>query len=242
LPGKYSWKALENIYRELITKRLGIFTSDESIFCYIPSEELLAETFGEYPFYSELAPKSIFSLKTHYIAYQMLKEKFEMPGDNKIFRRLKRRSYRKRIEKSVISSFHKNRENIVHFMTWSTVSYLFVMFAIIAYAIAEEVSKIPDNVITVLYSSGTILFMLLSWYFIKSLLSLMRIFRDKHKFLKTFLRVTPQKPSLIQRFSLIKLLFLRFSSIFSLIFILFGIGSFINVIVISSFFGTFGAW
>jgi MinD-like ATPase involved in chromosome partitioning or flagellar assembly len=79
IPGKFTWNDLEQTYSKYFTGKFGRFTEDRSIFCYIPFEEMLADSFGEYPFHTRLAPKSSFAKKIRYMVYALLGDRVTLP-------------------------------------------------------------------------------------------------------------------------------------------------------------------
>ena len=209
LPGKYRFKDLELIYQRYMAKKLGIFSRDKSVFCYIPSEELLAESFGEYPFHVKLGPKSIFSKKIHYMVYSLLKGIYDTPSDYKPLTKFQKHRYMRKIERLVISNEFKNTGYILRFFAWA--STLFVIAIPIFIPLAYKGEKGDWG----LLNHPLFLFLLgviggaAMWYFLRAIFSLMFLYRDKYKFQKALFRAVSSKLTFWQRFSLSKLLIMR---------------------------------
>ena len=59
VPSKYKWKDLHRLSTYYINAHLGRFTPADTELSFIPAEDYLADSFGEYPFQVELAPKGV---------------------------------------------------------------------------------------------------------------------------------------------------------------------------------------
>jgi flagellar biosynthesis protein FlhG len=59
IPGRYSFRFLNSEYK----KHLANLSIDRNILAYFPYDKLLLETFGDYPFFSELLPRGLFTRK-----------------------------------------------------------------------------------------------------------------------------------------------------------------------------------
>lgn len=219
LPGKYRWKDLEHIYQQFMSKKLGTFTPDRSIFCYIPSEELLADSFGEYPFHVVLAPKSIFSKKIHYVAYSLLDGKYDLPSDYKPITRFRKDRYRRKIQKIVVSNELRNTRTVLIFFAWVSSLYAIFLVGLIPFLIASAVwpawgktfgeTLETQPYLALLIAVGAGAFLSFFWYSIKAIFGLMFLYRDKHKFQKALFKSINPQLTIWQRLSLAKLLVLR---------------------------------
>jgi MinD-like ATPase involved in chromosome partitioning or flagellar assembly len=210
LPSKYKWEDLEDIYRSLISRKLGEFTTDESIFCYIPHEELLADSFGEYPFHVELAPKSIFAKKIYFMVYLLLKENYDLASVSKSFSKFQKERYLEKVQKTVISNQAKNRNYIVNAFAWG--STLFLLFLIIYVPILMFIPDLFFESTGFIYLSSTVsvaVSLPFLWYIMRANFGLMFYFRDKYKFQKHLFGAITSHLSLWQKLSLLKLFILR---------------------------------
>ncbi len=107
LRSKYRWKDLERIYQGLMKEGLGSFSRERSVLCYIPVEDSLADSFGEYPFYVKLAPNSIFSRKIHLMVSSVTEGGVQLPANYRPLLKLRERRYRSKVAKIVVSNEYK---------------------------------------------------------------------------------------------------------------------------------------
>ncbi len=224
LPSKYRWKDLDRIYQGLMKKGLGMLSSDRSVFCYIPIEESLADSFGEYPFYAKLAPNSIFTKKICFIVYSLIAGRFPLSKHYKPLEKFAKPSYSERVQRVVISYEQKNTQYILKFFAWfSTALAILLVVVTVAVTIsgltAETKGHSAKSVVQEV-ATGHVLVMLYSflaaftalplfWYPLRAIFGLMFLYRDKHRFQKALFRAVSSKLSLWQRLSLAKLLLLR---------------------------------
>jgi len=216
LPGKFKWKDLEQIYQQYFSKRILSFSKDKSIFCYVPMEELLADSFGEYPFHVKLAPKSIFSKKINYMVNSLLKDRYSpMPSDYIPFHKFKSPRYTRKIERIVTSNEFKNKNYVLKFFVWTIASYstLIVSYAPLVInnkSINSILGKIPKSVISTLgYVFGLVIFAPTGYYFFRGLFGLSFLYRDKYKFQKALFQAIHKRLVLWQRLSLAQLISIR---------------------------------
>ena len=220
LPSKYRWGDLEKIYGTYLGEKLLDLPMDRSVFCYIPSEELLAGSFGEYPFHAELAPRSIFSQKVHYNAYSLLDGGWIEANSYRPLTRFDSGRYRRRIERRVVSNEHRNTRAILAFFTWvcvlSAALFILSMSADIAAGWMSGDFYEPDMDVLgepFLIAVGAIVIgaiFPLSWYFLRAVLGLMAYYKDRHRFERALYRsISPGGLTVWQRLALTKLLALR---------------------------------
>lgn len=234
LPSKYKWEDLENIYRNLISRKLGEFTKEESVFCYLPYEDLLADSFGEYPFHAELAPKSIFTKKIYYMIYLLLRDKYDLSSISKLFSKFEKDRYREKIEKTVISNQAKNRNYIVNAFAWGSTLFLLSLLIYIPVLVFFQEMIYNGNFFYLLAMVALAVSLPFFWYIMRANFGLMFYFRDKYKFQKALFGAINSKLSLWQRFSLLKLFILRvgtsFIPFFMIIYVIFFVFYFIALI------------
>ena len=180
LPSKYSFDGLEKLYRPYFTSFLGILSHDKSIFSYIPADELMSSGFGEYPFHVPLAPKSIFSLKTKLICYDLLNRKFDLVGSKTLkMKRYRLERYRCKINRKVTSREQDNISSIMNFYAWSSIVVLLLLstgtiFALLSSPIALERALESTPVYRVyLLSIVLVSLMPLIWYLFKGMFGIM---------------------------------------------------------------------
>ena len=199
LPSKYKWEDLQKIYGTHLGEKLVDLPMDRSVFCYIPSEELLASSFGEYPFHAELAPRSIFSQKVHYMAYSLLAGGWSGTDSYRPLARFDTEKYRRKVERTVISQEHKNTRAILVFFTWTCVlsASLFVLLVtlvIIAGVISGDLENPDVDALgdVVLIGLSVILITAIfpmAWYFLRAVFGLMSFYRDRHWFERALLPI-----------------------------------------------------
>ena len=59
IPSRHTFKFLSEAYRQ----NLSEYSVDKQILAYFPYDKLIIETFGDYPFFSEILPRSLFTRK-----------------------------------------------------------------------------------------------------------------------------------------------------------------------------------
>ena len=220
LPSKYKWGDLEKIYGTYLGEKLLDLPMDRSVFCYIPSEELLADSFGEYPFHAELALRSIFSQKVHYMAYSLLDGGWTGADSYRPLSRFDSEKYRRKVERTVVSQEHKNTRAILVFFTWTCVlsAALFILLVTLATAAGFISGDLENPDVEVLGDAigigvGVIFIAAvfpMTWYFLRAVFGLMAYYRDRHRFERALYRsISPGGLTVWQRLALTKLLALR---------------------------------
>jgi uncharacterized protein YjbI with pentapeptide repeats/cellulose biosynthesis protein BcsQ len=108
IPGRYSFRFLSQMYRE----QLAPLATDKAVLAYLPFDKLVFDTFGEYPFFSELLPKGLYAKKIRELIARLWPE----PA----FERLTARSARKRrrIYEATAEQPFADPERIFH--VWQT--------------------------------------------------------------------------------------------------------------------------
>ena len=228
LPSKYRWRDLERVYGRFMDKALGTFSSDRSIFCYIPVEAALAESFGEYPFFVKLMPNSIFARKVQFMVYSLIQGRFNLPSKSskyKLLAKFSKPKYRRKVQRTVVSYEHKNIESILKFYAWFSTLYTIAVIGALAVGagmVAYEAARpqTQNELETILAKYGgvlgpvsiiiaVVLGVPILWYSLRSMFGLMFVYRDRHRFQKALFRAVSPSLSLWQRLSLVKLLMLR---------------------------------
>ena len=210
LPSKYRWKDLETIYQQQLSLSLGSLSQDKSIFCYIPSEELLADSFGEYPFFVQLAPRSIFARKVHYMVHQLALTAGKAKIDYKPLARLEKDRYRRKTERAVVSHESRNTRNVVTSFAWlSTLLVVYLPFSIAW--ILLDTSEFVDATLGLVALASALPFF---WYSTLAVLGLMFYYKNKHQFQRELFRAVSSRLTLWQRLSLFRLLILRIGTTF----------------------------
>lgn len=139
LQSKYNSEYLEAIYRRYLLSEHSHLKSlkDNSIFCYIPSEDMFANYFGEFPFFVKIDPKSVFSQKIHYIAYQLLNPHFDIQSSRyALLSQYKSSRLREKIERLNVSFESLLKIDILWYFLWFStafIGYIFILIALIIF-------------------------------------------------------------------------------------------------------------
>lgn len=94
---RFYWRDLDRLYRQLLTRHFGAVTADSAIRCFIPSEHVLFDTFGEYPFQVDLAPNSTFTWKLRLLVWELWPEHRELVSSAPAWKQLQRDRYRRHV-------------------------------------------------------------------------------------------------------------------------------------------------
>ena len=90
---RHSFRYLNQEYQ----KHLSRLSISKSILAYFPYDEIIMETFGDYPFFTELLPKSLVTKKIHVLIRDLWQEK-KFSGLAKMSERKRRRIYERTTE------------------------------------------------------------------------------------------------------------------------------------------------
>lgn len=207
LPSKYRFHDLDRLYSNFLRRRLGAFTESQSILSYIPAEEYLTESFGDYPFQVQLAPRSLFTRKLELIVYQILHHDYEVLLPARIKARFDRERRREKVHRVVLAPGVRNVRTV--FASYAIGSmYLtgFVMGAIF-YGVLLATREDPDtivklmNVIAITYS---LLSLPILGYYMYGLLRITKYYGAKLRFLKGMAKVVVSTERFSVRFNIWK--------------------------------------
>jgi cellulose biosynthesis protein BcsQ len=70
VPSRYTFKFLSQAY----SQNLAEYSVDKQVLAYFPYDKLIIETFGDYPFFSEILPRSLFTRKIRLLIEMLWKE------------------------------------------------------------------------------------------------------------------------------------------------------------------------
>ena len=222
LQGKYKSEYLDIIYGKYLLKNNSQFQSsqDKSIFCYIPSEEIFANYFGQYPFFVKLDHNSIFSQKIHYMAYKLLSPHFDINSlQYKPLKCYKSSNLRKKIEKLNISFEALLRTNILWFFTWFSIFIIcsFLISFIFSLSLSNESFRDPD--LFLLLPSLIILFFIpCFFYFSKSMWRVTNLYRRQYNIERRLSILLNNKLSIYLNFFFLRLIILRLMTAITIIF------------------------
>jgi hypothetical protein len=234
LPSKYKWKDLDRLYKKQFSMEFGILSKDESVLCYIPSEELLGETFGEYPFYIELAPKSVFAQKVSFIAWSLFGNQVELGNMPKVFLKMSRNKFRRKVQRTVDSKEEKNTKAIITAFAFSSAILAISFIVIIIIASTANIISLKSTVLNYetfigLYI-GAMIF-IVGLYYARIQFSLATYYSARHRFYRALFRRLAQPFSILQYIIIFKLLLFRIGTgLFLLLYILFIVSVIIGAI------------
>jgi MinD-like ATPase involved in chromosome partitioning or flagellar assembly/uncharacterized membrane protein len=214
LPPKFKWEDLRRVYKRTTERYKDNVHLDPEVLSFIPEEDLVADNFGEYPFYAELAPKSIFANKVRLIVYKLLSPHIEIPDHYKDLSKFKNERYRMKLERLVISEGAKNTRLIITtFALLSCLVFYAIMLAIVGlvgfYLTGghSDPFALFDN--RFVASIQALLGFVLLFYVIRGAFGLMRYYREQYRFQRALVKALAKPPSLSQRIGLARLLLLR---------------------------------
>jgi cellulose biosynthesis protein BcsQ len=98
LRGNLSFRSLSKLYApyfELDSQDMG------PLLIYIPTEDLLSESFGEVPFFVELLPKSIFAKKLYYLMFLILRSEAPAGSYISFLSKMSKKRARRKVQRTV---------------------------------------------------------------------------------------------------------------------------------------------
>ena len=222
LQGKYKSEYLDIIYGKYLLNNNSQFQSsqDKSIFCYIPSEEIFANYFGQYPFFVKLDLNSIFSQKIHYMVYKLLSPHFDINSlQYKPLKRYKSSSLRKKNEKLNVSFEALLRTNILWFFTWFSIFMICsFLISVISFFLLQELSNIASDLFLLLPSLLVLFFIPCFFYFSKSMWRVTNLYGRQYNIERRLSILLNNKLSIYLDFFFLRLIFLRFMTAIIIIF------------------------
>jgi len=235
LPSKYKYEQLDRLYEPYFKEDLGTLSSDKSVFCYIPWEQLLADSFGEYPFHLPLAPASIFSQKLRYVTYEVLNSEFDLKDSGVLkLKKFFNDRYRQKIVHRVVSNEQNNVNAVMNFFSWFSVFFILTLLVLAlliglwdssngvttsgrdpaakVIASTETLSQSAPFLKDVAIAVVIALAALILWYLLTALVGTMRYFRSKHQYQARLFRVLRGPGSLWQWLALSRSFILRWAT------------------------------
>ncbi len=229
LPPKYRWRDLDDIYRGYMAGHMGRFSQAREILAYIPSEDFLADSFGDYPFQVELAPDSLFARKLELVICRLLGESHPRLVSEEIRERYARPRVLKRVDRQVLSAEAQTVRAV--FNTYGIAGLYALLFFPWALMTVTAESQGPglaasDNpflnaaqyIMPLMLSLGVILLAVL----VRVAFRIFRYFRGRLRFTRSMIRAAPSHRTLWRRLDLWKLrLFFYASALGPLLFLVY---------------------
>jgi cellulose biosynthesis protein BcsQ len=144
LQGKLSLKSLQSLYQPSFRRAFGGVSRDSSVFCYLPAEEMIANTFGQVPFFAEVVPKSTFAQKISYMAYELLSPHMAINSKKGTFKGFDNEKFRKRIYSAVRSIEQVAKQRALTFV--GVVVGMVFVFSAFSVALAIFVGEVAEGV------------------------------------------------------------------------------------------------
>ena len=229
IPSKYRWKELDRIYRKYLGKYLGRFTKSNSILAYIPIEGELSDSFGDYPFQVELAPKSIFTRKLELLLYTLFHASNPKLIRKNIAQRYQRTGYAKKINQSLISYEERNKQTIVR-AYGAALFYFFFIYPIFYILLLLYSESSPETESRMLWIFGLLSLPFIVYFFISSIRNFLYC-RENYKFQKALHKILPKEKTAWRWPKILKLRVLYYvaaaGSLFLALLLIFGLLLFI---------------
>jgi MinD-like ATPase involved in chromosome partitioning or flagellar assembly len=188
---KYRWADLQRLYAVLLQRRLGEFTPDSHPLAFIPAEDYVAESFGEYPFQSELAPSSLFSRKLELVLHRLLAVSHPDFLADDILARFRRSSYARRIERRIDSQESRCVRTVLYAYPLTVIYYFCAMLPLVLWSGWESPESVASLTPLILLLLGAPMLILMGFVAIRCFI----YFRDKLRFQAALLRRNPAQGS-----------------------------------------------
>jgi cellulose biosynthesis protein BcsQ len=213
LSTKYKFADLDAVYGALLLKHGDNFDLSSEVLCYIPEEDFVAESFGEYPFCAELAPNSVFAKKVCLMEFELTGERSK-GGNERISRKMRSEKFRKRVKRCLISDENKNTQLMVTCFALFTCILTIYCILVTPLIVIVNVGQPPSWLVAI---AKSLLFqlpvgILLFWIMITLLRAIWgatRYYSDKYAFKRSLWTVRGAKPTLGERVLLARLQILR---------------------------------
>lgn len=113
--GKYSYAGLQDLLSRQFYQNIPELKEINKGFLFIPADPIVAESFSEYPFFSELLPEAIFTQKLELLHVEVLGAPALIKGRSIFFKLFERLSSRA-IKRRMISAYEKRVQTVFSFV------------------------------------------------------------------------------------------------------------------------------
>lgn len=167
IPPKYRWRDLHDLYCKHLVAEGALRDSSASV-TFIPTENYIAESFGDYPFQIQLAPKSLFAEKIALLMHQLDPTHNVLSPPREMRKRMNSARQRARVATRVIAKEAANIRMV--FVAYSLASLTVVMLlVVIAMAVVFNLTVDAGTALMVV-EFGTVPFYVIVmfriwWYF-----------------------------------------------------------------------------
>lgn len=173
LSGKLSYRSLEALYRPYFGIGTDDRTQEISSIQYIPSEELLAESFGDHPFYVQLVPRSVYGHKIRNLAEIVTGRASEHPGWRSLVANALSRSIGGNTARITRSREYVARARL---MSWALAGLLFLFLVGMTVSFDFGGPNEPVAVVSAFYLTALALYAMLA------LKSMFGVYRDRWRY------------------------------------------------------------
>lgn len=206
IPPKYRWRDLDGLYERYLHEHLGRYTASKGALSYIPAEDYLTDSFGEYPFQVALAPKALFTRKLELMVYDLFMDSKPALVAPSITRHFNSKRRVRRVAQTVLSSDATNVRAV--FAAFGvTALYAFLFIPLMVYSAANSHSTHSQQIdpsqtfAGAMVTVGIVVLLIL----VRAAFRVFFHFRDRLKFRKALFAVVPQHRSGWRRMELWKL-------------------------------------
>ncbi|HZR69707.1 MAG TPA: ParA family protein [Burkholderiales bacterium] len=213
IPPKYRWKDLDRVYGDYLGRHLARFTASGGILAYIPTENYVADTFGDYPFQAELAPSALFTRKIELMICRLFDPASPTLVAKKIRRHCASPRRARKTYRAITSRESKNIRAVV--ASYGVSSFIFLLLLPFSILIATLTDGKPND-----YAGpGAVAFwglVMLFYYF--AIWNSCLYFRDRLNLQKRLLRLCPRMRTIWARFALWKVRTLYYATLSGVVF------------------------
>jgi cellulose biosynthesis protein BcsQ len=255
LPPRYRYSDINRTYTRLLTGYKGELKVKPEVASFIPDESFFSETFGDYPFSTQLAPKSVLARKTQLLMVEMLGLKDEQLKKYKPLRKLRSPRFRKKIKTTTLSAESKNIRNVLYAFGWLVTAISVGILAFIVWAIYDtirtdaiqrqtaaltgpvKIQSAPHDYTVVIAVVVVVALALTVFYSLRAMVGMIFYYNDRYKFQRAIVHVLGKPITVWQRLALFKLWTLRWGTLVSPIVIGLFLGLYLIVIIVMMFQG-----
>ena len=113
VPSGYNWRDLDRLYNRLLNRPFGAHRVNTKIRTIIPLERSLFDTFGEYPFQVDLAPKSAFAWKLRLLVWEVWPSLRERISTSSLWKKLMNNRFKERTYRNTRSANDQHIDTIL---------------------------------------------------------------------------------------------------------------------------------
>jgi cellulose biosynthesis protein BcsQ len=152
IPSRYTFKFLSQAY----SQNLADYSVDKQLLAYFPYDTLIIETFGDYPFFSEILPGSLFTKKIRLLIEMLWKDDPKYSRFSRLPRRRKAKIFEQTSE-----YFFAEPDRIIR--TFVRAPFFLIIPTVLLVLLAKGVGGTLDyrTILAVVYTSCVLIAMLL---------------------------------------------------------------------------------